>query len=120
MKYFKPSGNPNEIFVFGANLAGNHGLGAALEAKLHWGAKTNWIYRTGNSFGIPTKGWVLEVLPLNRIMHEVEKFITYAKDHPELTFLVTPIGTGLAGYKLEDIAPMFEDAPKNCELAWKD
>lgn len=106
-----------EIFVFGSNLAGRHGKGAALHALKHHGA----IYHCGaglqgNSYGIPTKGFALEVLGLGEIASNVMSFIRFAGDHPEHTFNVTRIGCGLAGYQDHQIAPMFKDAPINCKL----
>lgn len=105
------------IFVFGSNLAGRHGKGAALTALLYHGA----IYgqgngRQGNSYAIPTKDVYLRTLPLETINFYVDIFITYAKEHPELSFFITRIGCGLAGYTDTDIAPMFKNAPSNCEL----
>lgn len=105
------------IFVFGSNLAGRHGKGAALTARLYHGA----IYgqgngRQGNSYAIPTKDVYLRTLPLETINFYVDIFITYAKEHPELSFFITRIGCGLAGYTDTDIAPMFKNAPSNCEL----
>ena len=103
-----------DIFVFGSNLAGRHGKGAALFAKNHRGA----IYGRGeglqgNSYAIPTKDAHLKTLPLNNIMLGVARFIKFATEHPELTFELTPIGCGLAGYQPRDIGPMFADAPPN-------
>lgn len=107
---------PNEIFVFGANEAGRHGRGAAKTA-LKWGA----IYgqgegHMGQTYGIPTKGYRLEILSLPDIRVHVGRFLAYAAAHPELTFLLTQIGCGLAGYEPKDIAPMFRDAPDNVRL----
>lgn len=110
------------IFVFGSNLAGRHGKGAALHARQNFGAQYGVGYgRTGNAFAIPTKDAKLRVLPLDSIRGSVAMFLVYAKDHPDLEFKVTAIGTGLAGYKHEQIAPMFKGAPKNCQLPdeWK-
>lgn len=105
------------IFVFGSNLAGRHGKGAALHARDNCGAKYGkGSGRTGMAYAIPTKGYKMETLPLHRIKRAVEDFITYAAAHPELRFQVTPIGTGLAGYSHEEIAPMFASAPCNCDL----
>ena len=103
-----------KIFVFGSNLAGRHGKGAALYARQHHGA----IYgkgfgRQGMSYAIPTKDSLLIPLPLWVINSYIEEFITYARLHPELTFELTRIGCGLAGYKDTDIAPMFKYAPTN-------
>ena len=103
-----------EIFVFGSNLAGRHGKGAALHARKVCGA----IYgqaagRQGDSYAIPTKDERLRTLPLNEISPYVDRFIAYAVANPELRFKLTAIGCGLAGYKPKDIAPMFADAPEN-------
>jgi hypothetical protein len=105
------------IFVFGSNLAGRHGKGAALFARQNHGA----VYgqgagRQGNSYAIPTKDHSLKTLPLFVIAKYVQDFKTYASDHPHEVFQVTRIGCGLAGYRDKDIAPMFEDSPANCEL----
>lgn len=70
----------------------------------------------GRSFAIPTKDQQIRTLPLRRIEGYVNAFIGYAKEHPELTFYVTPIGCGLAGYSPEQIAPMFKQAPTNVVL----
>jgi len=106
-----------EIFVFGSNEAGRHGKGAALHAKQHYGAEYGvGAGRTGDAYAIPTKDGKLKTLPLTKIHEYVGEFLVYAADHPELTFKVTAIGTGLAGYAHEDIAPMFAHAPANCQL----
>lgn len=106
-----------QVFVFGSNLAGRHGAGSALHAVKNHGA----IYgqgrgRQGNSYAIPTKDNKLDPLPLEMIAWYVADFVYYARLHPHERFLVVAIGTGLAGYKHEDIAPMFKGAPKNCQL----
>ena len=107
----------DKIFVFGSNLAGRHGKGAALYAKLHHGAEPGIGWGpTGNAYAIPTKDRRLRVLPLNKISGWVGNFLMYAQHNPHLTFEVTRIGCGLAGYTDEQIAPMFEKAPANCEL----
>lgn len=106
-----------QIFVFGSNLAGRHGKGAALTAKLYHGAVYgHGVGRQGNSYAIPTKDAQLHTLPLHIIEKYVMDFKQYANQHPELNFFVTRIGCGLAGYTDEVIAPMFKNAPKNCEL----
>lgn len=113
----------SEIFVFGSNLAGRHGKGAALHAAKHYGAVHGiGTGRTGQAYGIPTKDEKIRTLPLTEIKRHVARFIVYAKWNPQLTFKVTAIGTGLAGYKHEDIAPMFKGAPSNCILPdeWQD
>ena len=104
----------NEIFVFGSNLAGMHGGGAARIARLHFGAVMGkGVGLQGQSYAIPTmQGGVETIRPY------VEEFIVYAKHHQELHFLVTPIGCGIAGFEAEDIAPLFERAKemKNISL----
>ncbi len=107
----------DDIFVFGSNLAGRHGKGAALYARKYHGA----IYRKaeglqGCSYAIPTKDYWMRPLPLNEIEEFVAKFIEFAKEHSEMTFVVTKIGCGLAGYKEEQIIPFFKGAPSNCVL----
>ena len=106
-----------KIFVFGSNLAGRHGKGAALFAKQNHGAiYGQGIGLQGNSYAIPTKDKYIKTLPLSEISNHVFDFLVFAEKNPELTFVVTPIGCGLAGYTPEQIAPMFIDAPNNCIL----
>lgn len=106
-----------EIFVFGSNTTGRHGKGAALTAKLHFGAKQGQgVGLEGQSYAIPTKNGRLQTLPLSKIEQYINDFIQFANQHHELKFFVTAIGTGLAGYKHEQIASMFANAPANCRL----
>lgn len=107
----------NEVFVFGSNRAGRHGRGAALTALRKFGAKRGQgIGLMGQSYGIPTKGRKLEVLTLEEIRVQVQRFLRFATSNPELRFLVTAIGCGLAGYNPKQIAPMFRNAPSNVVL----
>ena len=96
----------NEIFVFGSNLAGAHGGGAAWLAYRRFGAV--WgegVGLHGRTYAIPTmQGGVDTVKPY------VDDFILFSKEHKELTFLVTRIGCGIAGFRNEEIAPLFKDA----------
>jgi hypothetical protein len=111
------------IFVFGSNLAGRHGKGAALCAKQQYGAVYGvGVGLTGSAYAIPTKDEHLNVLPLEVIRGFVDDFIEYAEEHPHMFFMVTRIGCGLAGYKDEEIGPMFAWAPRNCDLPeeWKE
>lgn len=102
---------PNEVFVFGSNRAGRHGKGAAKLAYDYFGAvRGQGEGHFGRSYAIPTKDAQLRVLPLNQIKDGVERFFDYAVQHSNLTFLVTEIGCGLAGYTPREIAPMFKDA----------
>ena len=97
--------SPDEVFVFGSNLEGFHGGGAAALAFRAFGAK--WgkgVGHFGQTYGIPTMhGGVDEIRPY------VDEFIIYAKRHPELLFLVTKIGCGIAGFTCEEIAPLFSE-----------
>lgn len=97
---------PGEIFVFGSNLSGSHGGGAALLAYRKWGAVWGQgVGLQGQTYAIPTMhGGVDEIYPY------VKDFISFAKEHPELTFLVTEIGCGIAGFLPEEIAPLFKEA----------
>lgn len=96
----------DEIFVFGSNRQGWHGGDAAAYARQRFGAV--WgegIGRTGQCYAIPTMDGSVE-----KIRPNVEEFIAYAEAHPELTFLVTEIGCGIAGYTVTQIAPLFSAA----------
>ncbi len=97
---------PDEIFVFGSNLAGMHGGGAARAALIHFGAiMGKGIGIQGQSYAIPTmQGGVETIRPY------VDDFIEYAAAHPSLRFLVTRIGCGIAGFTDAEIAPLFADA----------
>lgn len=105
------------IFVFGSNLVGVHGAGAAREAyenfEAVWGIGKG---PTGRAYAIPTKDKELKTLPLSVIQGHVEQFLRYAANNPRTEFFVTAIGCGLAGYEPEQIAPMFQGAPLNCTL----
>lgn len=100
-----------EIFIFGSNLSGKHGLGSAKTA-LGWGAKYGQASGLqGRTYGIPTKdASVRKTLTIPEIKRFVDEFILFAKDNRNLTFLVTEIGCGLAGLNVKDIAPLFKDA----------
>ena len=95
-----------EIFVFGSNLAGSHGGGAARLAHERFGAVWGQgVGLQGRSYGIPTmQGGVETIQPY------VDEFIAFAKEHPEYTFLVTRIGCGIAGFTTHEMAPLFAKA----------
>ena len=95
----------NEIFVFGSNLQGMHGGGAARLAYEKFGAIWGQgVGLQGQSYGIPTMHGGVDV-----IKPYVDEFIGFSKSHPELTFLVTRIGCGIAGFRDEEIAPLFKE-----------
>lgn len=113
---------PDEIFVFGSNLAGVHGSGAARTAMDKFGAVFGkGVGITGDCYAIPTKDKNINTLPLEEIKKYVDEFKEHAVRVPRTIFLVTKIGCGLAGYTDEEIAPMFVGAPKNCwfDLTWR-
>lgn len=95
-----------EIFVFGSNLSGMHGGGAAFVAYRKFGAVWGQgVGLQGQSYGIPTmQGGVETIRPY------VDEFIQFAGEHPELTFLVTRIGCGIAGFTDDEISPLFKKA----------
>ena len=97
---------PDEVFVFGSNLAGSHGGGAAYVAWRKFGAiMGQGVGLQGQSYAIPTmQGGVETIKPY------VDDFIAFAKAHPELYFYVTRIGCGIAGFRDEEIAPLFSAA----------
>lgn len=97
---------PDEVFVFGSNLAGMHGGGAARVAFRQFGAVMGCgVGLRGQSYAIPTmQGGVETIKPY------VDGFIAFAKSHPELFFYVTRIGCGIAGFKDKEIAPLFSAA----------
>ena len=96
----------NEVFVFGSNLQGSHGGGAAAAAVRYFGAIWGQgVGMQGQCYAIPTMHGGVDV-----IRPYVDEFIEFAKGHPELTFLVTRIGCGIAGFRNEQMAPLFADA----------
>lgn len=100
-----------DIFVFGSNEGGIHGGGAANLAYKQFGARWHQGFGAfGNTFAIPTKDWILQPLSLACIEFYVKRFLQYAIDKSGYKFYVTKIGCGLAGYTVEDIAPMFREA----------
>ena len=96
----------DEVFVFGSNLQGYHGGGAARAAVMKFGAIWGQgVGLQGQSYAIPTmQGGVETIKPY------VDQFIDFAKEHTELFFYVTRIGCGIAGFRDRDIAPLFKDA----------
>jgi len=99
---------PNEIFVFGSNLAGIHGAGAAKLASDRFGARTGQGEgAAGQTYAIPTKDFDILTLPIEEVEYGVSRFIRWAKANPLVICLVTEIGCGLAGYQPKDIAPLF-------------
>jgi hypothetical protein len=113
---------PNQIFVFGSNTGGIHGRGAALQARKYFGA----LQRVGeglmgSSYALPTLdynpaatyGRYLTQRSEEDLDVSISTFLAFAEAHPELEFLLTKVGCGLAGYNEEFIKPKFASAPKN-------
>lgn len=132
MYKFHPDGTlpqNGEVFVFGSNMAGIHGAGAARIAEQQFGAirhigvgyMASAIFDNCHSFAIPTKDRGIRTLPLTVIKQNIEDFCIWAKKNPNYEFFITRIGCGLAGYSNEDIAPLFKGAPANCSFPeqWK-
>lgn len=102
---------PREIFVFGSNKEGFHIAGAAYFALVNYGAV--WEQGQGlqgRSYAIPT------MRTFEELDDEVKTFIKFANDNQDMIFILTPIGCGIAGYKPEQIAPLFMEAPDNIVL----
>ncbi|TQL57517.1 A1S_2505 family phage non-structural protein [Rarobacter faecitabidus] len=101
----------NTIFVFGSNKAGFHGGGAARYAHQHFGAE--WGVgdgATGRCYAIDTmSGW-------EEMRAAVERFLAYAAEHPDLTFWVSRLGTGIAGYPVTEVASLFTHHGDNVVL----
>jgi uncharacterized protein (DUF1810 family) len=102
----------DEVFVFGSNLHGHHGGGAARVARRNFGAIWGQgVGLQGQSYAIPTmQGGAETIKPY------VDQFIDFAKDHSEMFFYVTRIGCGIAGFKDSDIAPLFKDAIETANI----
>lgn len=92
------------IFVFGSNLAGIHGKGAAVAAHKQHGAEWG-VGRglTGNAYALPTKDENLNTLPWAQVRENLREFVGFAKAHPDMSFALTPVGTGLAGYSRREL-----------------
>lgn len=102
---------PDEVFVFGSNASGQHGGGAARTAHELFGAV--W----GEGHGHHGQSYAIDTMSgMATIQDEVATFLEYAREHPELRFLVTEIGCGIAGYTPAQIAPLFAGAPANVVL----
>jgi hypothetical protein len=110
---------PNQIFVFGSNLSGIHGAGAAKLAK-RWGAKNGQGEGLmGQTYALPTvKEKIRGPLPLSSIQTHVDKFFECVIANPDLEFLLTEVGCGLAGHTVEEIAPLFKGGVELVNIVW--
>ncbi len=102
---------PDEVFVFGSNGSGAHGGGAARFAYDRFGAV--W----GQSEGLQGQSYGIDTMSGLRVFEEqAGRFLAFARQHPELRFLVTEVGCGIAGYTPEQVAGFFRGAPDNAVL----
>ncbi len=108
------------VFVFGSNTEGQHAGGAAADAVRHFGAVWGQaVGLQGQAYAIPTVDYTRagdRRVPLLEVQRHVLEFLRFASAHPELAFHVTPVGCGIAGYRVEEIAPLFragEAEPRN-------
>lgn len=107
------------IFVFGSNLAGFHGAGAALAAYKYYGAELGvGEGMTGFAYAIPTKDAKIDFMNLEEVKPYIARFVEFTHINGGLNFFVTRVGCGLAGFLDEEIAPLFRDAI-NCSFAWE-
>lgn len=112
----------DRVFVFGSNLLGIHGAGAARYAYDYlgaiWGDEEGIM---GNSYALPTCYQPAEPVTLDELGVYVSNFLEYARKHPELTFFVSEVGCGLAGFNPTEVIPFFVGAPSNCDLppSWR-
>lgn len=102
---------PHQVFVFGSNAQGSHGAGAARLAHERFGAE--W----GQGSGLHGQSYAIDTMSgLPALQRATATFLAFAAEHPELEFLVTEIGCGIAGYSPAEVAPAFRDAPANVAL----
>lgn len=118
MKFHKDGTLPrsDEVFVFGSNLAGVHGAGAAKQALKYGARMGHGVGLQGLSYAIPTKDYDIKTLPLDKIGPYVERFKKMTLQYPNANFFITRVGCGLAGYKDRDIAPLFKGCGANCSF----
>ena len=111
---------PEPVMVFGSNLRGRHGRGGALHARRYYGAEEGvGEGPTGNAYALPTKGSRLELLPLDTVLDNLDRFLAHARANPTTTFQLTRVGCGLAGQGPEHEAAIRERAllaPENVLL----
>lgn len=106
------------VFVFGSNRRGIHGAGAALYARLRLGAVQGFSegLMGDRCYALPTCSCPGVPLTIEQVNQHVQTFLAYADSSPTFRFFVSPVGCGLAGFFEHQIAPLFHDAPPNCDL----
>ena len=96
---------PNQVFVFGTDKRGSQKYGAAGMAAKKFGAQIGIIEgATGFCYALPTKGFTIEDL-----QNAVSRFKDYVDNNPQLTYLVTPVGCGHAGFYVNEVSALFKD-----------
>lgn len=114
----------NEVFVFGSNLQGRHGRGAAKDALKFGAVQGKGRGHYGKTYAIPTVSWEpsYHFIGWDEVSKEMAVFFGYARQNSHLTFLLTPVGTGLAGGKIEDLDAMIDkmEVPSNVKLIWRE
>lgn len=104
----------NEVFCFGSNLSGKHGKGAALQAYRHFGAEYGvGEGLTGRCYAFPTLDYNLNQRTDAELTESIVKLIDTANANPELVFLLTKVGCGLAGYPEQYMHSLFYEMPLN-------
>lgn len=118
------SPEPHQIFVFGSNMSGIHGAGAAKAARLQYGAVMGVAEGpTGRCYAIPTVALRIGgPLPIDKIESAIYRFLRFVAANPKEEFFVTRVGCGLAGYHDMQIARFFKEATSNCNFpeTWKE
>ncbi len=114
---------PDQVFVFASNLAGEYKSGSALKAIQAFGAKRGLVSGiSGQSYAIPMRDKWAYPMPLRNVRLYVNLFLDHAQDHPEQKFLVTNLAEGIREYSTEDLGPMFSRVGANVwmpEAFWR-
>lgn len=114
---------PNEIFVFGSNYQGRHGRGAAKDALKFGAVLGEGRGHFGQTYALPTVDWEPDYhfIGWDEVYKEICILFEYAQKNKHLTFLLTPVGTGLAGGKVEDLDFILNhmEVPDNIVLTWR-
>lgn len=112
---------PNQVFVFGSNMNGNHAGGAARQAKDSFGAEEGISEGlTGQCYAFPTLEPEMTQRGLRALEKSRDRLYASAKALPDKEFLLTPVGTGIAGYSYDDMEALFVELPPNItKVAWK-
>ena len=109
----------DRVFVFGSNLLGIHGAGAAHYARCELGAELGiGEGPTGRTYALPTCYQPGEPITYQELAVYVDNFLTYARQHPEQRFFVSKVGCGIAGFDEDVVSMVFRclDVPANCDM----